>query len=351
MSSQTQSSPSSKSITTTKSPSNAMPPQDRFQFVRETGWARVKPNGVRWSACDIVGEALRLPKHCKHVLKPSPPIHHFGVELQNLTGFVLELEEKSKATFVPTARGRRRQRSDTPILIGIVLSHPMPPSQRQTMEVQEWIRLAIAWLRETYGDAHLVCVLEHVDEEHVHLHAYVHNSGESVKPLMAGHRSAQAAKAAGAPRGELGEAFRTGTRLLQASFYEAVSRPLGMLRKSPSPRPRVSRSAILEQKKLDLDATAIQLAQESKRQATVAHENHQREVSSQDRESALQAKEAELEILAAALNEARAQLERQKSVFIEVVGLLPPDLREDVRQGISTLRSRESKGAARPKAP
>ena len=319
--------------------------------MRETGWARVKPNGVRWSASEIVGEALRLPKHCKHVLKPSPPIHHFGVELQNLNRFVLGLERKSKTMTVPTARGRRKQRSDTPILIGIVLSHPSPPSKRNTKEVQDWIRMAIAWLRATYGDAHLVCVLEHVDEERVHLHAYVHNRGASVKPLMAGHRAAQAAKAAGTPRNALGKAYRAGTSLLQDLFYEAVSRPLGMLRKSPSPRPRVSRSAILEQKKIDLDASAKQLAQESKRQAKVAQEHHQREVSAQDRESALQVKEAELETLAAALNEARAQLERQKSVFIEVVGLLPPDLREDVRQGISTLRSRESKGAAGPGAP
>lgn len=328
-----------------------MPPQDRFQFVRETGWARVKPNGVRWSAGDVVGEALRLPGHCDHVVNPSPPIGHFGIEPQNLQRFVLELERKSQTITVPTSRRRRKQRSDTPILIGIVLSHPMPPSERQAAEVQDWIRRAIEWLRERYGDDRLACVLEHVDEGHVHLHAYVHNGGASVKPLMAGHRAAQAATAAGTPRDALGEAFRAGTRLLQDSFYEAVSRPLGMLRKSPSPRPRVSRSAILEKKKLDLDATATQLAQESKRQAEVAHKNHQREVSAQDRESALQAKEAELETLAAALNEARAQLERQKSVFIEVVGLLPPDLREDVRQGISTLRSRESKGAARPKAP
>lgn len=311
----------------------------------------MKPTGVRWSASEIVGEALRRPANCAHVLGSSPPIHHFGVQLQNLKRFVLELEKKSKAITVPTARGRRRQRSDTPILIGIVLSLPMPPSERESVQVQEWIRKAVEWLRERYGDDRLVCVLEHVDEKCVHLHAYVHNRGASVKPLMAGHQAVQAAKAAGRPRNALGKAYRAGTSLLQDLFYEAVSRPLGMLRKSLSPRPRVSRSAILEQKKIDLDASAKQLAQESKRQAKVAQEHHQREVSAQDRESALQAKEAELETLAAALNEARAQLERQKSVFIEVVGLLPPDLRGDVRQGISTLRSRESRGAAGPDAP
>jgi hypothetical protein len=344
MNSKTKSSPSSKSTTTTQSTSHTKV-QDRFQFVRETGYARVKPHGVQWSAGDIVDEALRRPGHCGHVSDPSPPIGHFGIEPQNLERFVLELEGKSQTITVPTARGRRKQRSDTPILIGIVLSHPMPPSKRQAAEVQEWICRAIEWLREWYGDDHLVCVLEHVDEGHVHLHAYVHNGGASVKPLMAGHRAAKAAKSTGATRKAQHEAYRSGTTLLQDSFYEAVSRPLGMGRKSPSPKPRVSRSAILDQKQVALDKQKEQLSDERERQAKVRELLHQREVLLHKSESAVQAHKAELDDREVRLKEDRAKLERQMIVFREVAQLLPPDQREYVLKGIGTLADRERSGA------
>jgi hypothetical protein len=114
-----------------------------------------------------------------------------------------------------------------------------------------------------------------------------------------------------------------------------------MLRKSPSPRPRVSRSAILDEKKIDLDKQAERLSEEQKKQAEVEERLHQREVFLQERESALHDSAAELELGRAALKEDRAQVERLKRAFSEATLLLPPDLRVDVRRGLSAQIGRE----------
>jgi hypothetical protein len=85
-----------------------------------------------------------------------------------------------------------------------------------------------------------MCILEHIDEDHQHLHVLVHNLGTSVKPLMAGHAAVQKARKAGINK-DLGEVYCAGCVELQDAYWAAVSAPVGMARLSPNPRRRRSR--------------------------------------------------------------------------------------------------------------
>lgn len=225
--------------------------RDKFQFLREEGFAWDKAKKSSWNMQNVIAEAIRKPGNCPHVEQPPVPICHFGLPPEELMDFAEELREKSKSVTFQTLRGARKQRKDTPILIGIVASIPIPPSERNSSIAQEWIAATLRWLRERFGDVHLASVIEHTDEGYIHLHAFVHNDGASVKPLMAGHSAASAAKASGKKGKEITEAFKRGLREMLDSYNE-VCRPLGMLRCSPAPRRRVPRAQYLQQKERDL---------------------------------------------------------------------------------------------------
>lgn len=230
---------SSNNQTTTKSTQKSNTPP--AQFFHESAFARVAAARSKWSASDIVAEALRVPAHCAHVKNVLPPIHHYGVEPSKLQSLLTAIEEESKTVEVPTSKlGLRKQRSDTPIVVGAVFSIPHHPRERDAPFCVAWRARTIRWIRRHYRDERIMCILEHVDEDHQHLHVLVHNLGASVKPLMAGHEAVQKARQAGIDK-DLGEVYCAGCVALQDAYWAAVSAPVGMARLSPNPRRRRSR--------------------------------------------------------------------------------------------------------------
>lgn len=264
MDTSTKTTTSSNKLTTTKStPISNTPPA---QFFHENAYARVAAAKSTWSASDIVAEALRIPEHCAHVMNVLPPIHHFGVEPGKLQSLLTEIEEKSKKVDVLTSKlGLRKQRSDTPIVVGAVFSIPHHPRERDTQFCVAWRKRTIRWIRRHYGDDRIMCILEHIDEDHQHLHVLVHNFGASVKPRMAGHTAVQEAREAGTEKKDLGEAYRAGYVALQDAYWAAVSAPVGMARLSPNPRPRRSRQKHLSvvRDELEEKSRAADLAREA----------------------------------------------------------------------------------------
>jgi hypothetical protein len=154
----------------------------------------------------------------------------------------------------PVGSSERKQRVDTPILLGAVASFPQPANESNCAYV-EWRDRTLAFFRQRYG-AHLVAVLEHLDEAHGHLHALVANDGASVKPLHAGHAAAM--KMTGPkPRSQ---AYKAAERALQDEFHAQVAAPCGMARVGPRRR-RLTRaewqSDQLAQRTLTAQAAAI----------------------------------------------------------------------------------------------
>jgi len=254
---------SNKQATTKSAPISNTPPA---QFFHENAYARVAAAKSKWTASDIVAEALRVPKNCAHVRNVLPPIHHYGVELSKLQSLLTEIEEMSTKTEVLTSKlGLRKQRSDTPIVLAAVFSIPHHPRDRSIPFCVAWRERTINWIRRHYGDDRIMCILEHIDEDHQHLHVLVHNFGASVKPRMAGHTAVQEAREAGIEKKDLGEAYRAGYVALQDAYWTAVSAPVGMARLSPNPRPRRSRKKHLSvvREELEEKSRAADLASEA----------------------------------------------------------------------------------------
>jgi hypothetical protein len=232
------------------------------QFFNEAGYSISRAAGApsrygspgrkRYSAREILSEAARVPGHCAHVAQPSPPRTLFGLDAnQLLSWWDSELEPKASSILVPTTKlGRRRQRSDTPVLLVAVASYPGSPDHTNAGYVA-WRDAVVRWAMDRYG-LHLRSILEHVDESYGHLHIVIDNQGRSVKPLMAGHRAAMEVKQQCHSRAEQGAAYQAGCRQLQEEFWQAVGRPCDLARMSASPRPRRSRAAHLAAKEVTL---------------------------------------------------------------------------------------------------
>jgi hypothetical protein len=351
---------SSQSTTTTKSTPSS--PNSPPLFLREQAFARVKAAQSKWSASDVVNEALRIRGHCAHVESPSPPIIHYGVDASKLQSLLDELELKSLSVKVPTVHGLRRQRSDTPIVMCVVVSHPKHPRNRNESDCVDWRARTISWIRRRYGDEHIGCILEHADEGYQHLHVFLHNAGASVKPMMAGEIAVTRARAANVPKSELGKAYKAGCKDLLDSYWYDVGRACGLSRQSPAPRPRVSRQRHIAERERQLDGaiTAAQLAKSQadaqavdlarraentyrlgQKFAPAALVNRETELSQRERDLTARARlfDDERERALARTSELTAELEGKLAAAKELLKLLTLEEREDLKLRVAN-RSR-----------
>jgi len=213
----------------------------------------------RHTAAAILSEAARVAGFCDHVENPSPPKTLFGTGPSQLLSWLSsELEPAALSQRVSTAKyGLRRQRSDTPVMIAAVASYPGPPDDADPKYVA-WRVAVVAWAKRNYG-GYLQSVLEHVDEKFGHVHIIASRGGQSVKPIMAGHKAASLAQSAGASKEAQGKAYKSGGQALQDAFWKGVGEPCGLSRMSPTPRPRRSRAAHLNSTKALLEREANEL--------------------------------------------------------------------------------------------
>ena len=244
----------------------------RYQFVHETSFASVMGQGrpsksgvkgkAKWSSTHIVGEVLRLPGHIQHIAQPSAPISIYGIDPSQIMGWHNDLVAASKSIIVSSSTGLRRQRKDTPILLGVVASYPGTYDPFNS-EYLRWRDLVTEWVLVRYGKEHVAFGLEHADESTGHLHFGIHNFGGSVKPLMAGPKAVAEAQKSGLHKSDLGHAYRLGCKLLQDEFQEKVGKACGLARISPHPRIRRERATHLRL----LAAEERDLAREARLQA------------------------------------------------------------------------------------
>lgn len=272
-----------------------------IQFVSEQCFARIRGQGGRsnkskpdkgktgfatrrFSAREILLEAVRADGHCPHVAQPQPPTVHYGLPAKLLLTWYDWLEQQALQTRVQTAsRGKIRQRADTPILIAAVASYPGPVDESNELYVR-WRQLALEFFQEKYGER-LISVLEHADEQYGHLHAFAGNNGASVKPLHSGHAPKLRALAAGAGKREQNQAYKNGTAAYQEDFYRMVGSPAGLLRFGPR-RARKTRDewqadqeqhrrmalALIERDKAEKDRQAAEVARISVEQELATFE-------------------------------------------------------------------------------
>ena len=226
------------------------------QFMHLQSFAR-KANKGGQSVEQVLGEAAREAVFCKHVVDPIAPEIVYGGDIETVRrqhdqmvegGGVLVTLKSGKVS-------RRGIRKDRHTLLTAVASHPFPTelvrdNSDARASYEHWRDRNIVWLKQQFGSG-LVSVIEHWDEQHPHIHAYVlpfDDPGCSARHLNPAWEAKETAMRAAKENGhtdkeavKLGNvAYRERARELQDNYFENVSLPCGLTRTGPKRR-RLSR--------------------------------------------------------------------------------------------------------------
>lgn len=229
----------------------------RAQYINKTWAARIQVDKkekiivrgreitpVSWSALDLLMEALRKDGHIPHVKAPKPPgiLYACSDEIRDDPLKVAELAEQW-ADSRKAVTGRAHQRN-SPVLAGVVISLPKEM-------IDEWPAFrnaSLQWLKEKYGER-LKLVIEHVDEENPHFHAFlISNHGidkdgvpfsEDFGAVHEGYAESRstrrgAIKKTGTSKGaKTGKAFVDAMKEYQDKFQADVARHFNLARLGP----------------------------------------------------------------------------------------------------------------------
>jgi hypothetical protein len=231
-----------------------------FQFAHVESYSRSGSRGGGHTVAEIIAEARRSPDACLHVATPKSPVLVYGCGLTELERRHDDLVISAKETL---ASGKQRAvRKDTASLFTCILSHPATPEECRAdsatkAAVQAWAKDSVKWLRrdlEVRGGI-LETVVMHVDESHIHLHAYgLHSSGHADRlhpGKIAKKTAVDAALASGQDKktaNAVGDkAYVTAMRTWQDSYSQKVGLPHGLTRLGPARR-RLTRSEWMTEK-------------------------------------------------------------------------------------------------------
>ena len=315
-------------MTTTAKPSST----PTFQFFREVAYAKSggvkRPSRIvlartterKWSARNIVGECLRERGYCPHVGPDVQlPVHVYGIPPSAWKERLNTIEKNAAEIRVPYTRGgqtgRRKLKSDTPIVLMAVASHPSAPDA-PSPERDRWQSLVIDAARQRFGDR-LRSIVAHVDESYYHLHLWIDDDGRPVKRLHSGHAAALEVSAAGGTRAAQGAAYKRGCREMLNWFASEVGEKMGWRRESEAPAPRAPRAAVIARRLREAEAAEVEAAKQAEAVRVAAGEvaekgrlaRAQMEQSQRDREdlrasyAELQAQRAEVEALHEAITD------------------------------------------------
>jgi len=293
-------------------------PKKDSQFAHIDTFARKpKPGtaGAKWSALDVLSEAMRKPGHCEHVAAPQPPKVIAGIHPEELLACLDKLLESRLVA------GRRRPRGDVHVLACAVYSWPEHVDYADQERLQAWIDDTLAWHAQQVGP--IDSAVLHMDEAFPHLHVYTVSA--DARGLTPGWQAKRAAAEAGASAQQQGQAYREAMRGWQDRYYAGVGAYHGLERLGPA-RQRLSRSEWRAAKAERLRAAdarraardAALAAERAAAQAQQeAHDAHERATQAQIRQQMASAR-------AAQLAEESQQLER----FLAHARALEADLRE-----------------------
>jgi len=226
------------------------------QFMHLQSFSR-KANEGGQSVEQVLAEASRVPEYSKHVADPRPPSLVYGVAADEVRKLHDEMVAAGgvEVTLKDGRTARRGIRKDRHTLLTAVASHPLPTDLVNTKpdaraDYERWRDHNLAWLKARFGNK-LVSVIEHSDEKHPHLHAYILPlddptcSARQLNPAwQAKEEGMETARAAGHDDKaalKLGNAaYRAKARELQDHYYEHVSLACGLTRTGPK-RERLSR--------------------------------------------------------------------------------------------------------------
>ncbi len=237
-----------------------------YQFLHIECYARAAGAGKAGGRTlrDVIAEAEREPAACPHIDAPRPPVLLHGADPREAAAWAEQQAGEAK-----DAKGRKFRKDGLCMLAGVV-SYPdgwdaLGVGTDAHARWQAWEAATVAWLREEYGAA-LMTVLRHEDERHPHLHFYavptVTADGRlRIADIHPGRRASEAAKDAGAAKGEQNAAYRAAMRDYQNRYWQSVGMGHGLTRLGPRKR-RLTRAAWqAEQAVVAATADALRVAE------------------------------------------------------------------------------------------
>ena len=195
-----------------------------------------------WSTiAGIVQEGARAPGAARHVAYPTVPTLLHGISPIEVGRIALERAEQAR-----DAIGRRLRR-DGAVLVAAVLSYPVKRDLVEDRDAPDardlysaWRAEAVAWCQGQFGDT-LLSIVEHHDEEYLHLHAYAVPTLGPGRRLMLeaihpGRAAVKRAEAEGEDKKGQRAAYLGAMKRLQDDFHAAVSVRYGHARLGPRRR-------------------------------------------------------------------------------------------------------------------
>jgi len=227
-----------------------------YQFAHMETYSRKKTD-KKFSVKEILAEAKRDDGACPHVENPEPPNQVYGISLDELESLHDSMCDNAKMT---NNKGQSRSiRKDQQTLGTVILSYPSKAEnqdeQQYSKDYENWKKLSVDWLKEKYG-SELKTIIEHTDESHPHLHAYLipddlkadrYNIGRRAKTDFL--KSDEAQKLEKKEANKLGDRiYKEEWRKWQDDYFEKVGIPSGLSRIGPGKR-RLSRADWQQEKK------------------------------------------------------------------------------------------------------
>lgn len=221
-----------------------------FQFIRTEAYSRKADKGNRTVAW-ILDEVERHPMACAHIENPQAPTIVYGTSVAALRA--LHDDAVAKATVTIKSGHTRAISSAQNTLLTVVASHPFEPrevreDQSKMQEYEAWEEDTVQWLSSKYGDEFKLAV-RHMDESHMHIHAYILPTSLKANDVHPGTAAKQAQKAAALARGagakladHIGDAaYKSAMSKWQRSYYDEVSAKHGFDLEGPGIK-RVTRA-------------------------------------------------------------------------------------------------------------
>lgn len=262
------------------------------QFIHLGRYGRAPRKGQpAWSCISgVTAEGARVPSASRHVpYRGEARILHGGSPLD--AGHLAS--ERADQAFDHGRRPRRLRRDGIALLAGVV-SYPIP---RQFVDADPldqdvycwWRAMTVDWLLAQFG-AHLHSVVEHADEEFLHIHFYAvpllqPNLRLDLNEIHPGQRMKSDAADAGACKKFQDAAYRSGMSRWQDDYWFEVSRNFGHDRYGPQ-RQRVSRMQRQMEKRME--------AENARQQAALAAERDRTEFEMAQRRADLDRERAEM---------------------------------------------------------
>jgi hypothetical protein len=238
-----------------------------FQFVRSQTYGRKAGGNARnrgATAQFVLDEAERKPHACPHVDEPQEPHVVHGMSVADVRKRHERMCEEARTA---TSRGHERKvRTDQHTLLAEVASHPYSATELRAdkaklEEYRNWRRDTVAWWKERLG-TDLVSIVEHRDENHMHLHAFalpLSDPEAKAKNLHPGFAAQEAEKRRQKENGvdaktarKMGDrAYKDAMRSFQDRFSERVGLQNGMARIGPRVRRKTRAEWQKEQKGLE----------------------------------------------------------------------------------------------------